>query len=1250
MNEGIKDVVVGVLTGFNRLSKSIQESDDASLRTSLPPKIDDELARFKVWAGNSGAHRNGRASLEHRLREASHVRQQVLRLLSGLKDSLEDAADIMNGKATPWEEMEDDEEPLDDLEMETEMEQITLDITELVDCLLRLSVSIQNPAPHDRFMSSTFTDASAYEDFDIQHVQAKFQDIDEGLAQRLGKAMSRRRQYFKYREAHHQKLSHGLDRHGDTNKTEPTLPAPSTLASSIPLQMKQGALVEFSGDDTQSDGRASAMSFATSVSGPKTLKVPPMPEHALKGPFMCPFCYLIISVQDTRAWKKHVFRDLRPYNCLALHCTAPDREFSGRNEWMQHMLQDHLRVYRCPYGCPDNFPSAAESRGHLLRVHNGAVPESKVDDIVELSSHPLAQDAHTNCPFCPAKLKTLNQYRRHVGNHQQDLALFVLPHADCDNDDTQEGLSRSESGTSLSVRVLERETLDKTSLQDDFKHHGSGSGHIVGGLENPITELGSVKAKASDRFFDLDDLSKCVQEKGGYATVTKNDLWNDVCASLGVDNDEENTVKRTYATYLLEYQDDLAKAKVPHAKIPEGFDSGKNVEALFSTSEKNAAIYRTSSDVESSHSIEFSGDIPAEDGHAFNSVGRGTDIDTSLQKANIVRDLAEQNGREAEEDENIENVTSYESSHDAQAIDDFEPKQIKPAARRSPNQSALGIMSPSSLFDKKSTAFGADVLDYFVSSERRSQEHGQALERNRPSSAMGIITTSQSLSASASYEEPSWKDFREKSDFPTNDEKQFNSVIPSLQRQHSFDSDKGKRLAQETLRRASDDSSGIDIGTSRGFTEDRLNSLSIDAGPGNKRRASSPPDADNVLDSASLKSEPVTSETKAGSSQVPSAEALGEDTEADDKRTKAKVLYDFIGKTPNELTVESNDLVDILHQGDKGRISFHRCNWWELTHLGWSLAMNDKKPGPAWIPTAYVEEQTAATNEQSSDESNHAEEIPEAQEKPERQSRSGISAAEVDEAVLEEKIPQPQHFQHTMTRPPTYRTPSIANDAKGFRPRAPVESARGPIWRDALKRFSEDVSRRGRGREPLPAQYSQQASYFEAPKFDSSAQFKPHLANRFQKPQSFRDSYDAGSVEPLTAETLKRSQRYHTSFSSDGGRSERDYRQSASTRATRGSVFDDEDFTIKVTGSAVLKIGGAEIQCQDGGEIKIKRDSSPGRSGSIIAQPSRSDRGESPPSRRVARPLPVRARSNSRDGRNQDGEDEYVPQAKPPFF
>lgn len=303
MNDSIAKAVVESLGGFDQLSGSIQKSDDTSLRASLLSKIDDELARFKVWAGNSGAHRTGRASLEHRLRDASHIRQQILRLLSDFKDTLEDAGDIITGKSTPWEETEDGEGPLDYLETKTEMDQIVLDITELVDCLLRLSVSIQNPAPHDRFMSSTFTDTSAYEDFDVQHVHAKFQEIDEGLAQRLGKAMSRRRQYFKYRAAHHDKLSHGLRRHGDTNKTETTQPAPSTIASSIPHQMKDEAPIDMSGDDTQSEGGNSVTSFATSVSGPKTLNVPPMPEEAIKGPFMCPFCYLIISVQDTRAWK-----------------------------------------------------------------------------------------------------------------------------------------------------------------------------------------------------------------------------------------------------------------------------------------------------------------------------------------------------------------------------------------------------------------------------------------------------------------------------------------------------------------------------------------------------------------------------------------------------------------------------------------------------------------------------------------------------------------------------------------------------------------------------------------------------------------------------------------------------------------------------------------------------------------------------------------------------------------------------------
>ena len=42
----------------------------------------DEFGRFKIWAANIGAHQTGHLSLDFRLRDASSVREQVLRVFS----------------------------------------------------------------------------------------------------------------------------------------------------------------------------------------------------------------------------------------------------------------------------------------------------------------------------------------------------------------------------------------------------------------------------------------------------------------------------------------------------------------------------------------------------------------------------------------------------------------------------------------------------------------------------------------------------------------------------------------------------------------------------------------------------------------------------------------------------------------------------------------------------------------------------------------------------------------------------------------------------------------------------------------------------------------------------------------------------------------------------------------------------------------------------------------------------------------
>ncbi|KAI5779860.1 hypothetical protein DFH27DRAFT_489111, partial [Peziza echinospora] len=48
----------------------------------------DELGRFMVWAGNMGAHRVGRMSLDNKLREASHIQKAVTGLLKELAECL----------------------------------------------------------------------------------------------------------------------------------------------------------------------------------------------------------------------------------------------------------------------------------------------------------------------------------------------------------------------------------------------------------------------------------------------------------------------------------------------------------------------------------------------------------------------------------------------------------------------------------------------------------------------------------------------------------------------------------------------------------------------------------------------------------------------------------------------------------------------------------------------------------------------------------------------------------------------------------------------------------------------------------------------------------------------------------------------------------------------------------------------------------------------------------------------------------
>ncbi|KAI6763928.1 hypothetical protein HG530_007717 [Fusarium avenaceum] len=414
---------------------SSSEPENPTNSIDFKTQLENDFLRFKMWAGNQAAHQTGPSSLDHRLREAPHLHEQVIYLLKDICESLQDAISIasedfpsldpdgLGGENQEKQNTEpsshslndddDDDSDFSDLDSNTSpsssLSTLFADVGEAVDCLLRLSVAIANPAPHERFRklgAGLDEDVSFYEPHDIAYVKDKFPHIDDSLAKILGKFITRRRQFFKYRRAHHTRLASNLesDEKADTSRTEIVQ---KTVASSLPEQFK--AMANFDpraniiDEDVRSDTGVSQTSYATSAGFliddqggqardfPPPLRVPPIPNAGEDGIFECPFCYRMIAAKSRAAWKYH---------------------------WSS---------WNCPFKCEGSFPSAAELSRHVKDKHLPNGDEQELETVVSLGKKTASADIINQCPVCGSVVSGLKNYIKHVGRHLEQLGLFALP-------------------------------------------------------------------------------------------------------------------------------------------------------------------------------------------------------------------------------------------------------------------------------------------------------------------------------------------------------------------------------------------------------------------------------------------------------------------------------------------------------------------------------------------------------------------------------------------------------------------------------------------------------------------------------------------------------------------------------------------------------------------------------------------------------------------------------------------------------
>ncbi|KMP02193.1 hypothetical protein CIRG_10016 [Coccidioides immitis RMSCC 2394] len=245
-------------------------------------------------------------------------------------------------------------------------------------------------------MSSADNETSFYETYDTMHVREKFPDASQFLVYRLGRAISWRRQYLKYRESHHKELSHGI--HPDHDA-------------------EQDSLTEIA--------RQSTAAFALpNVEGIDLSNFQTMLAQKLRAPLL-PLQHLLIQ---SNCVHRHYLKKRRmashssalylpPVTIILGDCATPDRLFAHRNEWFEHEKQVHMRNWECIECSHKAFTSESAFREHLRQMS------------------PVQQE-----------IALYLQFRRHLAKHQKQLALFALPsNVQQDNDDGDNGIPKPEA-------------------------------------------------------------------------------------------------------------------------------------------------------------------------------------------------------------------------------------------------------------------------------------------------------------------------------------------------------------------------------------------------------------------------------------------------------------------------------------------------------------------------------------------------------------------------------------------------------------------------------------------------------------------------------------------------------------------------------------------------------------------------------------------------------------------------------------